>query len=87
MSSVAVMKCGKCCMPVTDQNRLQCDSFCKQWYHKVCTGLPDDRFNLFIANRRRKWKCEWCLKCIDLNKVENNLPFAHEEAALHARRM
>ena len=45
MSSVSDnTKCGKCCMPVTDKERLQCDSTCKQWHHKVGTDLSDERF-------------------------------------------
>ena len=48
---------------------MQCDSHCKLWYHKECTELPDDRYYALINDRRRKWKCEWCIRCVDLNRT------------------
>ena len=68
MSNESDLLCGKCCLSISEQECIQCDSYCKQWYHKVCTELPDDRYDFLISDRR-KWKCGWCLSCIELNRT------------------
>ena len=63
--------CGKCGLSIANQDCIQCTSLCNLWYHKECTGLSGDSFNAMLADRRRRWKCDWCISCINLNKTVN----------------
>ena len=65
------MHCGKCSLLIDDEDYIQCDSHCKLRYHKHCTELPDETFNSLRGDRRRRWKCEWCVNCIELNRSQN----------------
>ena len=69
------VQCGLCFLDTTsDEHYLECHGVCRKRFHKLCTNLSDERFSHFSSDRRRKWVCNWCVQCHELNKPENNLP-------------
>ena len=55
-------KCGKCSKPVfEDDNALQCDSECKEWFHLRCTTISKTQYVLFQNNENTDtWICYNC---------------------------
>lgn len=64
--------CGACRKEIGDTEAIFCESGCNFWYHRQCTGLTDNAFQLLTKEYRAEWVCDPCFhkKNIPLIKIK-----------------
>ncbi|XP_049274854.1 protein pygopus-like [Rhipicephalus sanguineus] len=56
-----IYPCGLCHKAVEHNDRaILCEMGCKFWFHRVCSGLTDDAFDLLTHEVDTEWVCSRC---------------------------
>ncbi|XP_074599027.1 uncharacterized protein LOC141853545 [Brevipalpus obovatus] len=56
-----IYACGGCRREIAENEAaLLCESGCNFWYHKQCSGLSDDAYNMIKADFLVEWACDQC---------------------------
>ena len=54
--------CGICGKPVADNDEaILCDSGCDIWYHRSCTGMDKEAYELLTREDSAEWACDLCV--------------------------
>jgi len=57
-----IYTCGGCRREIAENEAaLLCESGCNFWYHKQCSGLNDDAYNMIKADFLVEWACDGCV--------------------------
>lgn len=68
-----IYPCGSCHKEVNDSDQaILCESGCNFWFHRQCTGLTEQAFQLLTKEVYAEWVCDTCLhkKNIPLIKLK-----------------
>lgn len=58
-----IYPCGSCHKEVSDSDQaILCESGCNFWFHRQCTGLTEQAFQLLTKEVYAEWVCDQCLR-------------------------
>lgn len=74
--------CGSCGDNITKKHHsLLCNGICKQWFHKICTGLTEDQYkNVTNKISKGKWVCEPCKQKVEVSYSGSDYDSAEDGA-------
>ena len=44
-----------------EDEAIYCESGCKQWYHRGCTGMSKPAYDLLTTEDSAEWACDSCI--------------------------
>ncbi|XP_037507707.2 protein pygopus-like [Rhipicephalus sanguineus] len=60
-TAAPIYPCGVCHKAVEDYDEaILCDSGCNFWFHRACTDLTNDAFDMFTREAFTEWVCDRC---------------------------
>ena len=58
-----IYPCGICHHEVHDNDQAMfCESGCNFWFHRACTGLTEQAYQMLTAEVYAEWVCDRCLQ-------------------------